>query len=297
MSIRTFFKQSSLLVSIVKKYRNFIQPIQSPPVALLPDPVPPLPDPVRVAPAAAPDPLAYARECFDIYEQYPPHVLYTFKEKHQTFKDALRAYSAVSVSDEPSGLHTDPNRVLNFFQLLEAANKLPSGDYIELGSHRGYSARVIHRFMDPTKNLYLLDTFEGFDARDIELEKRQYDTPWGVGSFAPTSVEKVGQYVGDGIAPKNLHIIKGWFPESFNGLENISWRFVHIDFDLYEPIRLALSRLWEPLLPGGIMLIHDYGSYGFPGARKAVDEFCQQIKILPIELSDRWSSAVIRKPL
>lgn len=234
---------------------------------------------------------------FDIYQQYPPHVLYTFPEKNEKFKDALKAYSSVSVTDEPSGLHTDPNRVLNFFQLIESANKLPAGDYLELGSHRGFSLRVIHRFMDPERTLYALDTFEGFDERDIEIERSKYDAPWAAGTFAPTSVERVAKYVGDGLWPENLQVIKGWFPDAFKGLENKRWRFVHIDFDLYQPIKAALETLWEPLLPGGVMMVHDYGCYGFPAARKAVDEFCLSIGQLPIELSDRWSTAVIRKPL
>ena len=234
---------------------------------------------------------------FDIYKQYPPHILYTFPEKDAIFREALKAYSSVSVADEPSGLHTDPNRVLNFFQLIEAANRLPSGDYIELGSHRGFSLRVIHRFMDPSQTLYSFDTFEGFDERDIAVEKTTYDTLWTAGSFAPTSVERVAQYVGDGSWPSNLKIVRGWFPDSFKGLDDVRWRFVHIDFDLYQPIKAALETLWKPLLPGGVIMIHDYGCYGFPGARKAVDEFCETIGQWPIELSDRWSTAVLRKPL
>ena len=234
---------------------------------------------------------------FDIYHQYPPHVLYTFREKDAVVRNAMTAYSNVSVADEASGLRTDPNRVLNFFQLVEAANRLPAGDYIELGSHRGFSLRVIHRFMDPSRTLYSLDTFEGFDQRDIETEKSKYDTPWMAGSFAPTSVERVAHYVGDGIWPDNLKMIKGWFPELFKGLDDVRWRFVHIDFDLYQPIKSALELLWKPLLPGGIVMIYDYGCYGFPAARTAVDEFCESIGQLPIELTDRWSTAVIRKPL
>jgi hypothetical protein len=233
----------------------------------------------------------------DIYPQYPPHILSTFPEKHAIFRDALKAYASVSVADEPSGLHTDPIRVLNLFQMIEAANKLPAGDYIELGSHRGFSLRAIHRFMDATRTLYALDTFEGFDERDIAVEQTKYKTPWSTGSFAPTSVERVAKYVGDGSWPSNLKIIKGWFPESFQGLESKRWRFVHIDFDLYQPIKAALETLWGPLLPGGVVMIHDYGCYGFPAARKAVDEFCATIGLLPIELSDRWSTAAIRKPL
>jgi len=151
--------------------------------------------------------------------------------------------------------------------------------------------------MDPSRTLYSLDTFEGFDERDIAVEQTKYATSWTAGSFAPTSVERVARYVGDGMWPANLKIVKGWFPESFKGLEEIRWRFVHIDFDLYQPIKTALETLWKPLLPGGIVMVHDYGCYGFPAARRAVDEFCHAVGQLPVELNDRWSTAVIRKPV
>lgn len=255
----------------------------------------PGPEPATMA-APAPTRRVVPEDDLDIYKQYPPHVLYTFQEKHAVFRQALREYSSITAEDEPSGLYTDPVRVVNFFQMISAANALASGDYIELGSHRGFSLRVIHRFMDPSCTLYSLDTFEGFDGRDIEIEQTKYATPWTAGSFAPTSVERVAHYVGDGAWPANLKIIKGWFPDSFTGMEDVRWRFVHIDFDLYRPIRTALDLLWPALLPGGVMMVHDYGCYGFPAARVAVDEFCASIGLAPIELADRWSTAVIRKP-
>jgi len=284
-STRQFLKRSPLAVKIyltLKRLAHSVFPADSP---ALPEAAPVKPE------------ICGIEANFDIYSQYPPHVLYTFPEKDVLVRDALKAYSNVSVSDEPSGLHTDPNRVLNFFQLIEAANRLPPGDYIELGSHRGFSLRVIHRFMDPARTLYSFDTFEGFDERDISVERTSYATAWTAGSFAPTSVERVAHYVGDGYWPNNLKIVKGWFPDSFKGLDDVRWRFVHIDFDLYQPIKTALETLWEPLLPGGVVMVHDYGCYGFPGARKAVDEFCEAIGQLPIELADRWSTAVLRKPL
>lgn len=232
----------------------------------------------------------------NVYCQFPPAILSEFPDKHEVFRDALRGYISVPVADEASGLYSDPIRVLNFFQMIQAANRLPPGDYLELGSHRGYSLRVIHHFMDPTQTLYSLDTFEGFDAKDIAIEQTQYDAPWIAGNFAPTSVERVARYVGDGVWPANLKIVKGWFPEAFHGLEDRHWRFVHIDFDLYQPIKTALEMLWDKVLPGGVIMVHDYGSFGFPAARKAVDEFCATVGQFPIELSDRWSTAVLRKP-
>ncbi|WP_315806244.1 MULTISPECIES: class I SAM-dependent methyltransferase [unclassified Bradyrhizobium] len=248
------------------------------------------PSPGEAAAVLAPTPAD-----FDIYHQYPPHVFYTFRDQDAIFREAVAVYSNVPVEEEPSGLHTDPNRVLQFYQLISAANRLRLGDYAEFGCHRGFSTRVIHRFMDPSFKLYAFDTFGGFDERDISVEKSLYDSPWGAGSFAPTSVERVARYVGDGEWPANLKLIKGWLPGSYKGMEDCRWRFVHVDLDLYAPIKAVLDRVWEQVVPGGIVLVHDYGCYGFPGARKAVDDFCDSVGIAPIELIDRWSSAVIRK--
>jgi hypothetical protein len=261
----------------------------------------PVPQPEAAAPAEPADQPESASSLiessdFDIYRQYPPHVFYTFRDKDARFRDAAIAYCRVPVEDEPSGLYSDPIRVLQFFQMVEAANKLDAGDYVELGSHRGFSLRVIHRFMDQTRRLYSFDTFEGFDERDITIEKSLYDAPWSAGTFAPTSVERVAQYVGDGAWPENLTIVKGWFPESYANVAGAKWRFVHIDFDLYQPIKAALEATWTDVVPGGIVMVHDYGCYGFPAARRAVDEFAETIGLLPIELVDRWSTAVFRKP-
>lgn len=251
------------------------------------------PAPSQEAPAPEP---AYRAEDFDIYHQYPPHIFYTDRAKDALFRDAVVAYSNVPVADEASGLHTDPNRVVNFFQAVQSTSSLEEADYLELGSHRGFSLRVIHKFMDPSRALYALDTFEGFDERDISVERSIYETEWTAGSFAPTSVESVASYVGDGAWPANLKLVRGWFPDAFADLASHRWRFVHIDFDLYQPIKTALETVWPNMVAGGVVMVHDYGCYGFPAARMAVDEFCAAEGVYPVELNDRWSTAILRKP-
>jgi macrocin-O-methyltransferase TylF-like protien len=306
-SLQAALRKSPLAVSIYLKLRGLTNARQPHPVA---EPSPPLTEESihssvqaaqgqerRIAAVETEGSATWKTSDFDIYHQYPPHVFYTFSDRDALFRDAVTTYSNVSVEDEPSGLYTDPNRVLQFFQLISAANRLSEGDYVEFGSHRGFSTRVIHRFMDPSRTLYAFDTFEGFDERDVVVEKNRYDSPWGAGSFAPTSVERVAKYVGDGEWPTNLKLVKGWFPDSYRGMESQRWRFVHIDFDLFAPIKAALENSWEQVLPGGVVLVHDYGCYGFPGARAAVDEFSEKVGVPATELVDRWSSAVIRKPL
>src|ERR1700722_17879746 len=181
-------------------------------------------------PAAPPEPLRYA--------QVSPHLFDT--EPHGTnFRSVWEVY-ARSPADEGDPIEADAIRLVHLFNLLKAANHLPAGDYIELGTFRGFTLRAIHKFMDPDRTLYSLDTFEGFDEKDITVESSLRSHSWTAGSFMPTSPEGVARYVGDGEWPHNLKVVKGWFPESYQGLDDRRWRFIHIDFDLYQPIKIAL---------------------------------------------------------
>jgi O-methyltransferase len=213
-----------------------------------------------------------------------PHIVEHDPAKGAALREAMAEYS---VGDD------DPVRVVQLFHLIEAANQLKhGGDYGEFGTHIGLTLKVIHRFMDQHCMLYSFDTFAGFDERDVVAETSKA-SHLAAGGFHPTSQERVWRYLGE---PANLHMIAGWFPETFDGFEQMRWRFAHIDFDLYDPTKAALDAIWPQLVPGGVVMVHDYGCYGFPGVRRAVDGFCSETGILPIELADRWGTAAFRKP-
>lgn len=216
--------------------------------------------------------------------QHVPHVFDCIPEKQNRFAEVYQSYA------RDHGKPSDPMRVLHLMNLLEAANALEPGDYIELGVHKGLTLKIIRQLMDPQRRLFGLDTFKGFDERDVTAERRLYADNGTKYDFAPTSVEAVSRYVGGDVA-----LIKGWFPESFAGLEDFQWRFAHIDFDLYEPTKQAMLRLWPALVPGGVMLVHDYGCLGFPGIKVAVDEFSAETGAYPVQLFDTWGSVVFRK--
>ena len=222
--------------------------------------------------------------------QSVPHLFEAHPNKKEQFARIWDEYR------ERHGQPWDPIRILQFMYLMDIASQAGTGDYIELGTHQGLMAKVIYKLMDPKRTLYCLDTFEGFVESDLKVESTIYHSTWQVGNFAPTSPEMVGNYIGDGKTPKNLKLVKGWFPQTFAGLEDKKWLFVHIDFDLYQPIKSAMELLWPNLLPGGVMVIHDYGCFGFPGAKKAVDEFFETIGLTPMNLGDRWGSVAVIKP-
>jgi len=203
------------------------------------------------------------------------------------FGEDLAEFERMFPRDPP-----DQVRLLQLHQQLQAANELAPGDYIEMGVLFGQTLKFIHRRMDPVRELYGFDTFAGFDARDIAIERALYPCHWRVGNFKATSLEQVRVYLGD---PVNLHLVAGWLPASFKPFEHVRWRFAHVDMDLYAPTRAALDMLWPRMVPGGIIALHDYGCEGFR-VRLAVDEFCKGASVPAVELGDRYSTAIVRKP-
>jgi hypothetical protein len=84
---------------------------------------------------------------------------------------------------------------------------------------------------------------------------------------------------------ENYQVYKGWIPERFLEVADLTFRFVHIDVDLFEPTRDSLEFFYPRLASGGILLLDDHGFSTCPGATKAADEFFadkpEQLSLLP----------------
>jgi hypothetical protein len=162
------------------------------------------------------------------------------------------------------------------------------GDFVELGVYKGNSASILAAFARRNRRrLFLFDTFEGFDQRDLHGldSKRRAD-------FTDTSLADVERLVGtDGVV-----YVQGFFPESASKItlpERIA--IAHIDCDLYAPMRAGLECFYPRLSPGGIMLLHDYSSGHWPGVTEAVDEFFKNLPDKPILVADKSGTAIVRK--
>ena len=171
----------------------------------------------------------------------------------------------------------------------EIKSKNISGAVAELGVYKGKFARYINKYF-PERDLYLFDTFEGFDKADIntEVEKGFSD---GNQDFSNTSVEQVLKLMP---FPGKCIIKKGFFPETAKGLKE-EYVFVSIDTDLYDPIYNGLNYFYPLLKKGGYIFIHDYNNDGYKGAKKAVGRFCKENDINIMPLPDSAGTAVICK--
>ncbi len=165
------------------------------------------------------------------------------------------------------------------------------GEVAELGVYQGKFAKHLNSFF-PTKSLYLFDTFSGFDKKDVESEKQKKFSK-GSQDFSRTSVELVMSQMP---IPSNCIIRKGFFPDTTNGLpDNLSFAFVSIDTDLYEPIYNGLSYFYPRLSKGGYIFVHDFNNHEYPGAKNAVLKYCKENKIPYFPISDGWGSVIIMK--
>jgi len=174
-------------------------------------------------------------------------------------------------------------RSLSLSQLVRriAANNV-KGKFAECGCLKGHSTHVIARTMTLcglTEPLLVFDSFEGLSTptpEDLNTSARHVDT---YGQQARLRAGKK-MFVADMLTTmRNLAEHKfivyhpGWIPETFAGLENERFAFVHIDVDLYQPVKDSLNFFYERLAPGGIIQIDDYNFLDWPGAQKAVDDF------------------------
>lgn len=166
-----------------------------------------------------------------------------------------------------------------------------SGAMAELGVYKGATASLFHHYF-PEKKLYLLDTFSGFDPKDVEIESNQTGLKTTPEHFSDTAIASVKTRMN--LQNDNVEFIQGYFPQSATEtLRNERFCLVHLDADLYAPTLAGLEFFYPRLTSGGILIIHDYNAW--PGVRKSVDQYCQSNSIVPLPMPDKSGSCVILK--
>jgi O-methyltransferase len=158
------------------------------------------------------------------------------------------------------------------------------GAMVECGVWRGGSVMTVARTLlelgRTDYDLYLFDTFEGMSPpteRDVTYtggaasamlaQQDRQSRVWGYAALEDVhaAVSSVG-YPGD-----RIHFVKGRVEDTLpaHAPERIS--LLRLDTDWYESTRHELIHLFPRLVPGGVLIVDDYGHWR--GAREAVDEY------------------------
>ena len=171
----------------------------------------------------------------------------------------------------------------------EITAKGVKGNVAELGVYRGDFSRRLNQLFSQRK-LYLFDTFEGFDEKDVVVEHQKgYST--AKQDFSQTSIELVK---GKMAYPDNCIFKPGYFPQTAAGIED-TFCFVSLDADLYEPIYQGLLFFYPRLEKGGYIFIHDFNNEQYKGAREAVLQFCSENDSSYVPVPDSGGTVIITK--
>jgi len=186
-------------------------------------------------------------------------------------------------------------RFYNLVQWLRYSADLP-GSVAECGCWRGLSSYLMCNFLSKWQNdfdgtgVHIFDSFEGLsepnekDFIQIPIANRSRELqgmPFKPQGAYAAEIEFVRKVLKD---YPNIELIQGWVPEVLSSQPERSYRFVHIDLDLYEPIKGAVEYFLSRMVPGGIIISDDYGSLFWPGAKKALDEVgkAHDLKVLSL---------------
>lgn len=172
-----------------------------------------------------------------------------------------------------------------------------NGDIAELGVFRGFTSSLLSSLL-PERNIFLFDTFESFDDRDMlasHLNARiaEDKSYFLYEELKDTSVDYVLSQMP---FPEKCIVKKGYFPETAQGISpDPIFCLVSIDTDLYAPTYEGLKWFYPRMASGGYIIVHDYGTTDCTGIKKAVEQFREEYGVTPVPLADMWGSIVIVK--
>jgi O-methyltransferase len=156
-----------------------------------------------------------------------------------------------------------------------------AGNVAELGCYQGDLSWQLNALM-PDRKLYLFDTFEGYDERDLAKDAE-------LGCFrpeAPAWKDVKTELVMARMPQKDQVILKqGWFPETALDLEEERYALVVLDADLYQPTYAGMEYFFPRMSRGGVIVVCNYESTRFTGIRRALDDLEKKygaFLILPI---------------
>jgi hypothetical protein len=167
------------------------------------------------------------------------------------------------------------------------------GAFVECGVWRGGSVLAMLLTLaderSDARDVYLYDTFEGMtkptDADVSRLEKPALATwqsaeekgepAWGwlLGDFDETTVRDT--VLSSGYPESRLHFVRGPVEETIPDTVPDRIALLRLDTDWYESTRHELEHLYPRLVPGGVLIIDDYGHW--EGARRAADEYFGEV--------------------
>ena len=137
------------------------------------------------------------------------------------------------------------------------------GDFVECGSYRGTSSRIMAEYLDfasSDKSFYMYDLFDHTE-----------DMPHH--SLQDHGSELFGQVKERFVDYPNVHVTQGKVPDILEEISPEKIAFLHIDMNNAEAEITALEALFDRVVPGGSIILDDYGWIYYQAQKIVEDPF------------------------
>jgi O-methyltransferase len=161
------------------------------------------------------------------------------------------------------------------------------GDYVECGVWKGGAVGMMSLACSRTRKIHLFDSFEGICEPDARMDGTKAVFEAGAAHAGgrlipvPGIYDKIG---GHGTLEDCRHLLErvighpaqllryhpGWFQRTVPAADIPKIAILRLDGDWYASTKVCLDYLLDSVVPGGFVIIDDYGTY--EGCRRAVDE-------------------------
>ncbi|MFM2374275.1 MAG: hypothetical protein RLZZ234_270 [Candidatus Parcubacteria bacterium] len=159
------------------------------------------------------------------------------------------------------------------------------GDIVECGVWRGGVSMVVASVLKEagsTKQMYLYDTYEGmsvptehdkrYDGMDAAGRFNSWKRDNGESAWCYASLEEVTHNM-ETIGYPHVTYVRGKVEDTIPHTMPQSIAILRLDTDWYESTKHELEHLFPLLVPGGVLVLDDYGQW--EGAKKAYDEYAK----------------------
>jgi len=188
---------------------------------------------------------------------------------------------------------TSPERLNSLINSVKyIVNNKIDAPFVECGVWKGGSmmavAYMLKELADTQRELYLFDTFEGMTApTDKDIAHFNVDAKALLDSEDEkkreiyrcyASLEEVkNNLYSTNYSSDKIHFVRGKVEETIPDCAPEKIALLRLDTDWYESTRHELEHLFPRLVPGGVIIIDDYGYW--KGCKQATDEYIQNHKI------------------
>lgn len=174
---------------------------------------------------------------------------------------------------------TGPVRIMGTVQAVRETEHL-DGDIVECGVWRGGNVIAAMLAAQRPRRYWLFDTFAGMtEPGEHDWRRGRHATEAaayrksGASGWCRSELEEVQANVERyRRADQAVRYVKGPVQETLRGTDlpdKIS--VLRLDTDFYDSTLVELEVLWPRLVPGGVLIVDDYGSWD--GCRRACEEY------------------------